>query len=219
MTAKKATRGAHRMTESSPPAVCRESRQPGCARPRQAAPGAIILTDLHGPIGGTLVRLTVDAENTATGRFLPYWAGFMNMRHTIEPQDAHNTWYVDDPVTSSTDVDPMIMQYERTFTFAAQWQLPDVQWGLATLTEGEWRTVRLSAADGSWAEVDIEPMHGAHRVRQDGPRRLWDTIEAVHQFWHDNGKPGYDRYGLTATPTRQHVWLDEPDSPHRWTLS
>lgn len=48
----------------------------------QTAPGAVILADVHGPLGGTLARLTVDADGTATGRFLPHWAGFMWLRHT-----------------------------------------------------------------------------------------------------------------------------------------
>jgi protein-L-isoaspartate O-methyltransferase len=56
----------------------------------QVAPGAVILTDVHGPLGGTLVRLTVDAHATATGRFVPHWAGFMWMRHTVDPPH-HNT--------------------------------------------------------------------------------------------------------------------------------
>src|SRR5262249_17220674 len=39
----------------------------------QAAPGAVILADLHGALGGTLVKLTVGADGVATGRFVPYW--------------------------------------------------------------------------------------------------------------------------------------------------
>ncbi|MGQ0778684.1 MAG: methyltransferase domain-containing protein [Pseudonocardiales bacterium] len=58
----------------------------------QAAPGAVILTDIHGPLGGTIVRLTVDRNGTATGRFVPHWAGFMTMRHDIEPADPQWPW-------------------------------------------------------------------------------------------------------------------------------
>jgi hypothetical protein len=32
------------------------------------APSAVILTDVHGPLGGTLARLTVDNHSSATGR-------------------------------------------------------------------------------------------------------------------------------------------------------
>ncbi|MGH3815821.1 MAG: methyltransferase domain-containing protein [Pseudonocardiaceae bacterium] len=53
----------------------------------QAAPGAIILADVHGPIGGTLARLTVGPGGVATGRFLPDWAGFMWLRHTPDIPD------------------------------------------------------------------------------------------------------------------------------------
>ena len=188
----------------------------------QAAPGAMILTDLRGPLGGTLVRLSVttapDATPTATGRFLPFWAGFMDMRHSAEPDTPTERRIEGEPDNSTTDLDPLIIQHDQTFTFAAQWQLPDLTWALGQPENGQWQAVHFYSRDHSWAEVDITPTGGVHHVRQAGPRRLWDAIERIHQHWQQAGQPGYDRYGLTATPDRQHVWLDEPTSDNRWLL-
>jgi hypothetical protein len=57
------------------------------------------------------------------------------------------------------------------------------------------------------------------QVRQYGPRRLWDEVEAAFQVWKDLGEPAHDRFGLTVTPDGAHrVWLDSPDSAHAWDL-
>jgi protein-L-isoaspartate O-methyltransferase len=48
------------------------------------------------------------------------------------------------------------------------------------------------------------------RVTQTGERDLWDEAEAVHHGWEERGRPGLDRMGLTITPERQFVWLDNP---------
>jgi hypothetical protein len=37
--------------------------------------------------------------------------------------------------------------------------------------------------------------------------------------WDRLGRPGLDRFGVTVTPGRQTVWLDEPDGPNRWTIT
>jgi hypothetical protein len=48
-------------------------------------------------------------------------------------------------------------------------------------------------------------------VRQAGPRRLWDVVEAAHALYADHGRPRRERFGLTVTPEGQRVWLDAPD--------
>ncbi len=185
---------------------------------KQAAPGAVILTDVHGLLGGTLVRLTVDAEGTAIGRFVPYWSGFMQMRRAVEPEmpDRHR-WGADEPSRSSTDVDPAPLRAHGLFGFVVQWHLPDVSRGFGTSDDGQ-PTLYLFAPDGSEASIETEKTHGRYRVSQTGPRRLWDIVEQIHEFWQNAGQPRYDRFGLTATAAEQYVWLDDPDNPHRWPL-
>jgi len=186
---------------------------------KQATPGAVIVTDVHGRLGGTLVRLTVDAEGSASGRFLPWWAGFMGMRHTVEPDSPDYVWGNDEPTTSTTDVDPaaLLLREDDLLGFVAQWHLPDVNRGRGISADGR-PALHLSAPDGSHAVVELERKPAGHRVDQSGPRRLWDAVEQVHEFWQSTGKPSYERFGLTATDANQYIWLDNPDSPHRWTL-
>ncbi|MGI9002674.1 MAG: methyltransferase domain-containing protein [Pseudonocardia sp.] len=184
----------------------------------QAAPDAVILVDVRGRIGGTLARLTVDADGRATGRFLPLCSSFMWLRHTADaPPPDRYPQLDDDPVHSFTQVDPTQLRSPGLFGFVVQWHLPGVTWGLTT--DGDGRSgLHLSAPDGSRAVVGGARTDRGHPLTQYGPRRLWDRVEQAHQFWHDAGRPHYDRFGITATTTDQHVWYDHPESRHRWPL-
>ncbi|MGH3825979.1 MAG: methyltransferase domain-containing protein [Pseudonocardiaceae bacterium] len=183
----------------------------------QAAPGAVILTDVHGPLGGTLARLTVDDHHTATGPFAAHWAGFMTMRHDIEP--AHPQWPVLElPATHSwTMIDPLTVNTHGLFGFILQWRMPEVTHGRMTGDDGQ-PAVFLLARDGSRADVATTATPRGYPVRQYGPQRLWDHVEQAATFWNEQGQPSYDRFGLTATTQDQHVWYDQPDGPHRWPL-
>ncbi|MGH3567033.1 MAG: hypothetical protein ACRDRH_13565 [Pseudonocardia sp.] len=84
--------------------------------------------------------------------------------------------------------------------------------------------VRISTRDGPWAEITIDPEPGqpttesARGVTEGGPRALWRMMEDAHQLWEDLGQPNWARFGLTATPDRQTVWLDDPVTGTRWDL-
>lgn len=183
----------------------------------QTAPGAVILTDVHGALGGTLVQLTVDTPGTATGRFVPHWAGFMRMRSDVEPAHQQHPWIDDDPVRSVTTVDPTTLVTHGVLGFVAQWHLPDVTHG-RTHDDGGGPVVFLLAPDGSRAEVSTTPTADGYPVRQYGPRQLWDVVEQAARFWDDAGWPNYDQFGITATATSKYVWYEHPGSTHRWPL-
>ncbi|MGO1048781.1 hypothetical protein [Crossiella sp. CA198] len=70
----------------------------------------------------------------------------------------------------------------------------------------------LTAADGSWCDVELDARDGRRTVRQDGPRQLWDSIETSVDTWEYLGRPGWDRFGVTVTVDESWVWLD---TPHR----
>jgi methyltransferase of ATP-grasp peptide maturase system len=183
----------------------------------QAAPGAVILADVHGPIGGTLARLTVNPDGTATGRFLPHWAGFMWLRHTpeISPPEPP-LWLDDEPVESVTQLDPTLIPSDSLVGFVAQWHLPHVTWGPAT--ENGTAAIHLWAPDGSRASVRSIPTASGFPVSQAGPQRLWNRAEEAYAFWQRAGRPHYDQFGITVTSTDQYVWYNHPDSEHRWPL-
>ncbi|MGH3567678.1 MAG: methyltransferase domain-containing protein [Pseudonocardia sp.] len=183
---------------------------------KQAAPGAVILTDVRRQLGGTLARLTVDREGVATGRFVPYSAGFMWMRRAVEPTRSRLSRYDYEPARSTTGVDPGLLLADGLFGFVAQWFLPAASRGIAS--QGGRPVLSLMTPDGSYAEVMAGRGSRGFEVEQGGPARLWDRIVEAHEFWERAGRPSYERFGLTATPSEQHVWFDDPDSEDRWPL-
>ena len=183
----------------------------------QAAPDAVILVDVRGKIGGTVARLTIDGDGTASGRFLPLGTSFMWLRHTLDFPAPDLIWESDnEPVHSVTQVDPALLHSDDVFGFVAQWHLPDVTWG--QLTDDGSPGIHLWAPDGSRASVRYARSHGSFGVSQIGPQRLWDHVEQAYQFWQQAGRPRYDQFGITATTSDQYVWFDHPDSGYRWPL-
>jgi protein-L-isoaspartate O-methyltransferase len=74
-------------------------------------------------------------------------------------------------------------------------------------------TVWLDPRDRSWAVLDYD--HDS--VMQGGPRRLWNRVEELYEQWCQLGAPNRERFGLTVLSDGRHwLWLDEPDSEHRW---
>ncbi|WP_335980747.1 protein-L-isoaspartate(D-aspartate) O-methyltransferase [Streptomyces sp. CA2R106] len=64
--------------------------------------------------------------------------------------------------------------------------------------------------DPSWAVVVFHGSQRPARVWQSGPRRLWAEVEAAVRWWQAQGRPGLDRFGLTATAGGTSTWLDTP---------
>ncbi|HWR46846.1 MAG TPA: hypothetical protein VN327_04380, partial [Pseudonocardiaceae bacterium] len=138
--------------------------------------------------------------------------------HDVEP--SHPRWpLLDLPATHSwTTINPLTLNTHGLFGFIVQWQLPEVTQGRMTDDNGQ-PAVFLLARDGSRAEVVTTPAARGYPVRQYGPQRLWDRVEEAATFWNNEGRPSYERFGLTATTHDQYVWYDQPDGPHRWSLS
>ena len=183
----------------------------------QSTSGTVIHTDVHGPFGGTLVKLIVGDDGTASGRFVPYWTGFMEMRHTVSPADRHWTRHTPDTPETWTAIDPMTVHVNGAFGFVVQWHLPGVAQVQTTDSDGQ-QAIFLTDHDGNHAEVAVAETPQGYRVRQYGERRIWDRVEEAAAFWKAEGRPTYDRFGITATTDSQHVWFDDPDGPHRWPL-
>ncbi|MGH3811953.1 MAG: methyltransferase domain-containing protein [Pseudonocardiaceae bacterium] len=183
----------------------------------QVTPGGMIMVDVRGQIGGNIVRLAVNDDGTAVGHFLPGYGSFMPLRHAMALTPRPSVWSTDDePVESVSQVDPLALQYGNAFGFVVQWHCPDVTWH--PTTEDGQAGVHLRAPDGSRASAYATSTPGGFPVRQAGPRRLWDRVEEAHTFWRQAGCPSSDRFGITASATKQYVWYDHPNSEHRWPL-
>ena len=66
------------------------------------------------------------------------------------------------------------------------------------------------AQSGSWAAVTPRA-DGAFVVHHEGPRRLWEELEAAYQWWLAADRPDHTRFGLTVTKDGTEVWLDRPE--------
>lgn len=179
----------------------------------QVRPGGLILASLHRDLGGgPLALLHVDGTGRAEGRFLPAYGGFMPVRaHPLADADQRLTAALATPPTDPgavAAVDPDVLD-SGDFGMVAALRLPQVTtiWFIPDTGPELW----LLAGDGSWACLQ----EATRVVRQHGPRRLWDEVEALHRQWVALGSPVRDRFGLTATAERQWLWLDTPDRPVR----
>ncbi|MBX6390511.1 MAG: methyltransferase domain-containing protein [Frankia sp.] len=177
---------------------------------QQTRPGGLIVLPLAGSFQyGTLARLAVADDGTASGRFHGE-AAFMYLRDQrpdktlsrIGNQDgAQFTWTSDYPHEPFVDFNAGFAVSTRLFG-----------WVTSTREEDDGAILRMShRASGSWATVSPSDT-GSHAVAYEGPRRLWEELEAAYRWWIDAGRPDHTRFGLTVTPTGQTFWLDSPDN-------
>jgi len=170
---------------------------------------------------GNLVLLRREHDRLE-GRFDSDYATFMHMRTPIfhvEPQAG--------PVRNRAAArrGTTTLTHERLWENIPLWFLLHLRQGgrisfgyaMDPVTRGP-GAVFFSAEDGSWCELSTAGENGTREVWEGGPSRLWASIEAGLEFWRQQGRPGWDRFGLTVQPGRQTIWLDTPDSDHHWPI-
>ncbi|MER7109652.1 methyltransferase domain-containing protein [Streptomyces sp. NPDC000229] len=168
----------------------------------QARDGAIIVA----PIGFGVAQVTVSGRGEAGGQFLSLPAHFMPRREPgkppafaeLEAQEAERT-----EVPAEDVLDRL--------KFPLSLALPGYNSCSWRDDEGRLTGVGLWTADGSTASVHVEG-----KVRQTGPRRLWDAVEELAKHF-PHGTPAREEFGLTITPAGQRVWYREPHGPS-WEL-
>lgn len=71
----------------------------------------------------------------------------------------------------------------------------------------------IDPESGSWAlgAVAAQAPRGI-LARQHGPRMLFEEWARAHLAWKRAGRPGLDRFGVTAGRTGQTIWLDDDRS-------
>jgi protein-L-isoaspartate O-methyltransferase len=183
---------------------------------QQCSPHGVILAPWGPEYGGeALARLTVADDGTARGPFVASSA-FMRLRQqrTARPNSLtylSGPWPADGK-RGTTTVSPDVLGGWQAM-FAIGVQVP----GAFPLTEryddGSYTLWLHDTAVTSWATGDWEPDRIEYEIVQSGPRRLWDEVAAAWQWWSDQGRPGFERFGLTVSPAGQTVWLDTPDNP------
>ncbi|WP_225447777.1 hypothetical protein [Streptacidiphilus sp. P02-A3a] len=178
-------------------------RQLPAAWTAQTRPGAKILTTLGGWLYGyARVLATVDGDGTASGPLLPGTVSFMAARAQEPPafgNPAHWARLLDstgrparhhpDRITAATS--------EAFFTrFLVQCTIPDAQ-----LSDQGDALYLVDVVSGSVAALTRDDQ--GWRVREGGPRRLWEKVETLLDAYDDADCPAPETFTLDITPAAQ----------------
>lgn len=176
----------------------------------QTRPGGVILANLHRHlIGGSLVRLTIREDGSASGPLLADWGGFMPLRahQRTDPAPLISAASQQDGDKRDSRLPAPVNDNAQAWIVLADLLLAEVSRTDIARTDGDVQW--LTHPDGSWAYHDTT----TSTVEQGGPRRLWDELERIHRLWTDNGEPTRADIGLTVTPNRlHHVWLHHEEN-------
>ncbi|MEU4355725.1 methyltransferase domain-containing protein [Streptomyces virginiae] len=182
----------------------------------QTLTGGLIVAPWGTLYGGeAIARLTVDGE-TASGPFTRSSA-FMRLRQQRPELPRHDTYlkgkeWPADGTRSTTTLSPSEVG-GWVEQFAIGLQMAGAFWTVERYDDGAYTLWTYSTDTLSWASADYEPGADSFDVVQSGPRRLWDETEAAYLWWDVQGRPGFDRFGLTVDSDGERAWLDSPDHP------
>jgi methyltransferase of ATP-grasp peptide maturase system len=174
------------------------------------------------PIGGwlhacALARLDVAADGSASGHFLPGQISFMLARpHAALALDT-TQWAAlinaaDTAPARLTSVGADVLT-EWMPALLAQFAAPHARWQAQRRGGGPWIDYLVDTVSGSAAAVTPEG-DGTYTVRQTGPIRLWDAIEASQTAWGEAGNPPIDRFTLEVRDHQQTIEVNGTHDPH-----
>lgn len=172
---------------------------------RQTVPGGVVVANL----GVGVVPLRVAEDGSASGRFLPEVAAFIEARHADGPPGPSVDEVFDRCMHGQGTVTPTggeIVEWDDPgYEFVRRLCLPDVRWCGAELPDEFMHC--LADDQRSWARAQLPTA----LVAQGGPRRLWDDVAVLWLRWVGWGRPAHDRLGVSVDPAGgQTVWVDEP---------
>ncbi|WP_438487860.1 ATP-grasp peptide maturase system methyltransferase [Streptomyces sp. S186] len=171
----------------------------------QTRPGGIILATLCGWLHSSeLARLTVGEDGTARGRFLGGQISFMLARPQLPPPLGMLP-DLDDGDAHPTSLAPDILDDWNT-RFVAQLAAPKAQ-HISLDRNGRTEHVLIDVSAGAWASLfqDRDRYGDGWTVRQGGPARLWDAVEAHVARWRADGAPALERFEVVVTSEGQTV--------------
>jgi protein-L-isoaspartate(D-aspartate) O-methyltransferase len=185
-----------------------------CSLPRvppawigQAAPGALILVNLYRELGGGALALLRVSGEQASGHFTSFFGGFMPTRTAAVSPGAVALigMHQGEPGERRPTAVPVSALSDDAFGMLAALRLPGVQ-RVGRLPRGAPSQAWLFADDGSWACQE------GPEVRQGGPRRLWNQLEALYREWSGRGRPARHDIRLTVTTDGEHrIWAGAGD--------
>lgn len=176
----------------------------------QTTPGGVIVTPMRTDFGGSvpLVRFTVDGKGTATGRPVGR-VGFMAVRNQRTPDWSLDHLNPDDPSAevSTTTLKPWRVAENHDVRWIIGTRVPCCVWEHQPPTDNRKHHLLwlFDPVGRSWAVAHYDNSSGPRQIRQHGPRRLWDEVEAAFRSWAAEGKPPLDRSQITVTASTQTV--------------
>jgi protein-L-isoaspartate O-methyltransferase len=163
-----------------------------------------------------LVRLVVDEDGGAAGRFLRP-VEFMKLRGQRLDWDAfrgHVPEFPGDADVSKTSLALADLGGRHsTARFVAGLCVPGCAHVVNRVDESVTRAWFFDTGSRSWSAVDFSVGEAAATVYQSGERRLWDEVERALVWWAGRGRPELGRFGLTVRADgTQRPWFDHPDN-------
>ncbi|MGW0229039.1 hypothetical protein ACWDWO_12055 [Actinopolymorpha singaporensis] len=190
-------------------------------------PGGRLVVSWRNPFAGSVeAHLTVTEDGRATGHFVG-WSGAPEPNApTSVVTEAEGTvpWY-----HTTTTLDPEAIWAEPAALFGLGIRLPHLRWART----GPGGPARCSAAGAAspgtattrhWVYDDtscasaLRLPSGEVRVEQHGPRLLWRDVESAFRWWDEQGRPTFERFGLSVASFGQFAWLGHRCSGRIWRL-
>ncbi|MFD9895813.1 methyltransferase domain-containing protein [Amycolatopsis sp. NPDC059027] len=171
----------------------------------QTKPGGVIVAPMRTDFSGSLplVRFAVDEHGIATGSPVGR-VGFMAVRAQRTPDWTVDDLDPDDPAAeaSTTTLKPWRVAESHDVRWAVGVRVPNCVWEhRPPVGEGGDHLLWLRDPTGeSWAVARYSDAPGPRLIRQYGPRRLWDEVEAAFRAWAAEGKPPVDAWRVVVTP-------------------
>ncbi|MFE5871968.1 protein-L-isoaspartate(D-aspartate) O-methyltransferase [Streptomyces roseifaciens] len=178
----------------------------------QTAPGGVILAPwgtYYGPEEATARLVVAKDGRSASGPFTQA-VGFMRMRSQRLVRRQHAA-YVPPGAMDRADTSVTTLRADDVAGFVMGLLIPGATHVADRERDGRRAVWLYGLSDTSWAVADFRKGRQEAKVYQSGPRRLWDEVEAAHEWRESEGRPGFGRFGLTVMEgERTAVWLDEP---------
>ncbi|KOG53977.1 methyltransferase [Streptomyces griseoflavus] len=161
--------------------------------------GSLTMTLSGWMLAAASIRLTVEEDGSARGRFLACGDAVSYMLARPHERPPRPSFHRHPGVERDTHFPPTLLQ-DPVAHFVAQLAAPSAE--LVRLDDD---IVLLDVATGSQAWT--EPHSTGWTVHQSGPLRLWDQVADALAVWLDAGRPGITAFSMTADPDDQVVSL------------
>ncbi|GAA2645482.1 methyltransferase domain-containing protein [Paractinoplanes durhamensis] len=183
----------------------------------QLTTGGLIVADVRGELGSSLVVARKSTPHSVAGRFLTSSGHFMWMRAKADNPLRNGGGFgavydFTEPKTGTTNI-PLAAFDDEDFRFALQLAVPGLGAVGHAIRDGGEGIFLVTEDDTSWAEISPDTGNGS-TVLYGGPRLLWPDVADTWHWWNGRGRPERSRFGLTAYDDgRQLIWLDREDQP------